>query len=88
LAIKNAGGNNDTKCLYFPLLPGPSSTYMARIARQELNKWDQLKAWFTRNFVGSRRLRPIHCALRWQAQPPWAASVGLCNCRGPQRLID
>jgi hypothetical protein len=54
LSIENAGGNNDTKCIYFPLLPGPSSTHIARVAgKHSIDKWDQLKEQFTSNFAGA-----------------------------------
>jgi hypothetical protein len=46
LSIENAGGNNDTKCLYFPF-------YLDQSPLTWLDKWDQLKEQFTSNFVGA-----------------------------------
>jgi hypothetical protein len=46
LSIENAGGNNDINCLSawtknhspsYALLPGPRTTHLARVARQELD---------------------------------------------------
>jgi hypothetical protein len=54
LSIKNAGGNNDTKCLYFPFCLGQSPlTWLESLEKYWIDKWDQLKEQFTSNFAGS-----------------------------------
>jgi hypothetical protein len=44
LSIENPGGNNDTKCLYFPFCLDQEGS---------IDEWDQLKAQFTSNFMGA-----------------------------------
>jgi hypothetical protein len=54
LSIKNAGGNNDTKCLYFPFcLDQAPLTWLKSLEKYSINKWDQLKEQFTSNFAGA-----------------------------------
>jgi hypothetical protein len=54
LSIKNAGGNNYTKCLYFPLcLDQDPLTWLESLEKYSIDKWDQLKDQFTSNFVGA-----------------------------------
>jgi hypothetical protein len=54
LAIENAGGNNDTKCLYFPFyLDKAPLTWLKSLDKNSIDEWDQLKAQFTSNFAGS-----------------------------------
>jgi hypothetical protein len=54
LSIENAGGNNDTKCLYFPFcLDQAPLTWLASLDKHSIDKWDQLKEQFTSNFVGA-----------------------------------
>jgi hypothetical protein len=54
LSIENAGGNNDTKCLYFPLcLDQAPLTWLESLEKYSINKWDQLKEQFTSNFAGA-----------------------------------
>jgi hypothetical protein len=44
LSIENAGGNNDTKCLYFPFcLDQAPLTWLESLETYSINKWDQLK---------------------------------------------
>jgi hypothetical protein len=44
LSIKNAGGSNDTKCLYFPFcLDQAPLTWLESLEKYSINKWDQLK---------------------------------------------
>jgi hypothetical protein len=53
LSIKNAGGNNDTKCLYFPFcLDQAPLTWLESLDKHSIDKWDQLKEQFTSNFAG------------------------------------
>jgi hypothetical protein len=54
LSIENAGGNNDTKCLYFPFFldQGPL-TWLESLEKHSIDKWDQLKEQFTSNFAGA-----------------------------------
>jgi hypothetical protein len=54
LSIENAGGNNDTKCLYFPFCMDQAPlTWLESLEKYSINKWDQLKEQFTSNFVGA-----------------------------------
>jgi hypothetical protein len=54
LSIKNAVGNNDTKCLYFPFcLDQAPLTWLESLDKHSINKWDQLKEQFTSNFAGA-----------------------------------
>jgi hypothetical protein len=54
LSIKNAGGNNDTKCLYFPFcLDQAPLTWLESLEKYSIDKWDQLKEQFTSNFAGA-----------------------------------
>jgi hypothetical protein len=44
LSIENAGGNNDTKCLYFPFcLDRAPLTWLESLDKHSIDKWDQLK---------------------------------------------
>jgi hypothetical protein len=44
LSIENAGGNNDTKYLYFPLcLDQAPLTWLESLDKHSIDKWDQLK---------------------------------------------
>jgi hypothetical protein len=53
-SIENAGGNNDTKCLYFPFcLDQAPLTWLESLDKHWIDKWDQLKEQFTSNFVGA-----------------------------------
>jgi hypothetical protein len=43
LSIENAGGNNDTKCLYFPFcLDQAPLTWLESLDKNSIDKWDQL----------------------------------------------
>jgi hypothetical protein len=54
LSIENVGGNNDTKCLYFPLcLDQAPLTWLESLEKYSIDKWDQLKDQFTSNFAGA-----------------------------------
>jgi hypothetical protein len=54
LSIKNAGGKNDTKCLYFPFyLDQAPLTWLESLKKYSIDKWDQLKEQFTSNFAGA-----------------------------------
>jgi hypothetical protein len=54
LSIENIGGNNDTKCLYFPLcLDQAPLTWLESLEKYSIDKWDQLKEQFTNNFAGA-----------------------------------
>jgi hypothetical protein len=54
LSIENAGGTNDTKCLYFPFcLDQAPLTWLESLENYSIDKWDQLKEQFTSNFVGA-----------------------------------
>jgi hypothetical protein len=54
LSIENVGGNNDTKCLYFPFfLDQAPLTWLESLDKNSIDEWDQLKAQFTSNFAGA-----------------------------------
>jgi hypothetical protein len=54
LSIEKAGGNNDTKCLYFPFyLDQAPLTWLESLEKHSIDKWDQLKEQFTSNFAGA-----------------------------------
>jgi hypothetical protein len=54
LAIANVGGNNDTKCIYFPFcLDQAPLSWLESLDKNSIDKWDQLKAQFTSNFAGA-----------------------------------
>jgi hypothetical protein len=54
LSIENAGGNNDTKCFYFPFcLDQAPLTWLESLEKYSIDKWDQLKEQFTSNFAGA-----------------------------------
>jgi hypothetical protein len=54
VSIKNAVGNNDTKCLYFPFcLDQAPLTWLESLDKYSIDKWDQLKDQFTSNFAGA-----------------------------------
>jgi hypothetical protein len=54
LSIENAGGDNDTKCLYFPFcLDQAPLTWLESLEKHSIDKWDQLKEKFTSNFAGA-----------------------------------
>jgi hypothetical protein len=54
LSFENAGGNNDTKCLYFPFcLDQAPLTWLESLEMYSIDKWDQLKEQFTSNFAGA-----------------------------------
>jgi hypothetical protein len=54
LSIENAGGNNDTKCLYFRFcLDQAPLTWLESLDKHSIDKWDQLKEQFTSNFAGA-----------------------------------
>jgi hypothetical protein len=54
LSIENAGGNNDTNCLYFPFcLDQALLTWLESHEKYSIDKWDQLKEQFTSNFAGA-----------------------------------
>jgi hypothetical protein len=44
LSVENAGGNKDTKCLYFPFcLDQAPLTWLESLDKHSIDKWDQLK---------------------------------------------
>jgi hypothetical protein len=54
LSIENAGGNNNTKCFYFPFcLDQAPLTWLESLDKNSIDKWDQLKDQFTSNFAGA-----------------------------------
>jgi hypothetical protein len=64
LFIENAGGNNDTKCLYFPFcLDQAPLTWLESLDKNSIDKWDQLKDQFTSNFAGAMGRSGTHMDL-------------------------
>jgi hypothetical protein len=64
LSIKNAGGNSDTKCLYFPFwLDQAPLTWLESLDKHSIDKWDQLKEQFTSNFAGTMGRSGTHMDL-------------------------
>jgi hypothetical protein len=54
LAIENAGGDNNTKYLYFLFyLDQAPLTWLESLDKNSIDEWDQLKAPFTSNFTGA-----------------------------------
>jgi hypothetical protein len=54
LSIENTGGNNDTKCLYFPFcLYQAPLTWLESLEKYSIDKWDQLQEQFTSNFAST-----------------------------------
>jgi hypothetical protein len=54
LSIKNTGGSNDTKCLYFSFcLDEAPLTWLESLEEYSIDKWGQLKEKFTSNFAGA-----------------------------------
>jgi hypothetical protein len=54
LSITNAGGNDDTKCIYFPFyLEQEPLTWFESLKPGSIDNWGQLKQHFTSNFAGS-----------------------------------
>jgi hypothetical protein len=54
LSIENAGGNNDTKCLYFFFcLDQAPLTWLESLEKYSMDKWDHLKEQFTNNFASA-----------------------------------
>jgi hypothetical protein len=75
LSIENAGGNNDTKCLYFPFcLDQAPLTWLESLEKYSIDKWDQLKKLFPSNFTGAMGRSGTHMDLApsvAQTQEPW-----------------
>jgi hypothetical protein len=64
LSIENAGGNNDTKCRYFPFcLDQAPLTWLESLEKYSIDKWDQLKEQFTSNFAGAMGRSGTHMDL-------------------------
>jgi hypothetical protein len=64
LSIENGGGNNDTKCLYFPFcLDQAPLTWLESLEKYSIDKWGQLKEQFTSNFAGAMGRSSTHMDL-------------------------
>jgi hypothetical protein len=64
LSIENTGGNNDTKCLYFPFcLDQAPLTWLESLDKHSIDEWDQLKEQFTSNFAGAMGRSGTHMDL-------------------------
>jgi hypothetical protein len=54
LTIENAGVHKDAKCLFFPFyLDQAPLRWLDSLEKNSIDEWDQLKAQFTSNFVGT-----------------------------------
>jgi hypothetical protein len=66
LSIENAGGSNDTKCLYFPFcLDEAPLTWLESLEKYSIDKWDQLKDQFTSNFRALWVARVLAWTWQW-----------------------
>jgi hypothetical protein len=64
LSIENIGGNNDTKCLYFPFcLDQAPPAWPESLDKHSIDKWDQLKEQFTSNFASAMGRSGTHMDL-------------------------
>jgi hypothetical protein len=64
LSIKNASGNNDTKCLYFPFcLDQAPLTWLESLDKYSNDEWNQLMDQFTSNFAGAMGCSGTHMDL-------------------------
>jgi hypothetical protein len=64
LSIENTGGDNDTKCLYFPFcLDQAPLTWLESLEKHSIDKWDQLKEQFTSKFAGAMGRSGTHMDL-------------------------
>ena len=53
-AVSVAGGDTNTKVLYFPMaLESAPLTWLENLARESIHSWDDLKKAFINNFQGS-----------------------------------
>ena len=53
-AVSVAGGDTNTKVLYFPMALEPAPlTWLESLARESIHSWDDLKKAFIDNFQGS-----------------------------------
>ena len=53
-AVSVAGGDTNTKVLYFPMALEPAPlTWLESLARESIHSWDDLKKPFINNFQGS-----------------------------------
>jgi hypothetical protein len=84
LSIENAGGNNDTKCLYFPFcLDQAPLTWLESLDKHSMDKWDQLKEQFTSNFAGAMGRSGTHMDLTMVKQ-----EQGKTLCKYMHRFFD
>jgi hypothetical protein len=84
LSIENAGGNNDTKCLYFPFcLDQAPLTWLESLDKNSIDEWDQLKAQFTNNFSGTMGRSGTHMDLAMVKQ-----EQGETLCQYMRRFFD
>jgi hypothetical protein len=66
LSIENAGGNNDTKWLYFPFcLDQAPLTWLESLEKYSIDKWDQLKEQFTSNFTSAMGRSVLAWTWQW-----------------------
>jgi hypothetical protein len=87
LSIENAGGNNDTKCLYSPFfLDQAPLTWLESLEKYSIDKWDQLKEQFTSNFAGAMGhsgTRMDLAMVKQEQERPYASTCGASSTSAP-----
>jgi hypothetical protein len=79
LSIENAGGNNDTKCLYFSFcLDQAPLTWLKSLDKHSIDKWGQLKEQFTSNFAGAMGRSGTRMDLPWSSRNKARPSANTC----------
>lgn len=54
MAVANAGGDDDTKCIYFPFcVEQEPLTWLKSLEKDSIDNWGNLKKCFTSNFTGA-----------------------------------
>jgi hypothetical protein len=79
LPIENAGGNNDTKCLYFPFcLDQAPLTWLESLDKHSIDKWDQLKEQFTSTSQAPWAGRVLAWTWPWSSRNKARPSASTC----------
>jgi hypothetical protein len=79
ISIENAGGNNDTKCLYFPFcLDQAPLTWLESLDKHSIDKWDQLKEQYTSNFAGAMGRSVLAWTWPWSSRNKARPSASTC----------
>jgi hypothetical protein len=87
LSIENAGGNNDTKCLYFPFcLDQAPLVWLESLDKHSIDKWDQLKEQFTSNFAGAMGRSGTRMDWPWSSRNKARPSASTCAASSTSAL--